>query len=112
MTAIAVSGPRVEFVDDILDIAAGGGINYWAEIVEHTSGRLVVRDRFEGDTGEVTLATVAGTIGDLHNGDVRITPALQATIVAAWKAASASNIDAEAADALVQLSVFGTIQYG
>ncbi|MDN5757930.1 MAG: hypothetical protein L0H59_05270 [Tomitella sp.] len=103
---------RTEFIDDICDIAAGGGINYWATVTDRTPGSMTVRDRFEGDTAQINLATIAETITDLRNQTVHVNTELRDTILGAWEANSAAGIDAEIADVLVQLGEFGTITYG
>lgn len=88
------------------------GVHARADIVAHETGELTVRDRTESDTAQITLATIAEAITDLRDETVRINTDVRATILAAWEANSAVDIDAETADVLVQLSGFGTITYG
>lgn len=103
---------RAEFVGDVLDIAAGGGINYWANVEDHTTTGLRLRSKDDGETITANLATVATAIAALNDGCTPVRSEIRDLILAAWRNSDATNIDAEIADVIIQIGGFGAIVYG
>lgn len=102
---------------DILTTAVEGGIGYWAALDNHLrdpDGSWVCitvvpseeDDEFERKT--IDYLDLKKVTRDVANGQYN----LREDIVQAVKSGDPGNIDAEAADCLVQIACFGEVVYG
>lgn len=106
-------------IDDIMVAALEGGINYWcreAEVVEEKrcgdwgheqiarGGALILHDAESSDKWELTLEKFL-------NG-VKLYFELGCHVVVEDNAIDAGDIDANDADCIVQLALFGEVVYG
>lgn len=91
---------------DIIITAVEGGINYWAEILAYTSadgrGSVTLADE-DGDVYTVT----AGQATEAARKVVELYPNTQGADYI-----RVNDIDAEAADMIVQVACYGEIVYG
>lgn len=71
---------------------------------------LVSKDPAQG--GTLDLQGVADAIERIVSGEVEVPPAIREIILAAVEDGDASDIDAEAADCIVQVGLFDEIVYG
>lgn len=114
-----------EFVHDVFVTACEGGINYWAEVdqyhwsdgdrnpdlfgffaVIHDAEDLATKFRVDASVIAAGLQRVsAGPVEHLGEG-------LRANIVQATIAGDAGEIDADDADTIVQVGLFGKVIYG
>lgn len=127
------SGTR-EFLSDIMTTAIAGGINYWASILSYdeSAATVVLADTEEGATPEALLILDIDVLAqgikvvleahppfydpnDTHSQcqDVPFLSAYWASVMrSAVLALDAGEIDADAADVIVQAALFGEIRYG
>lgn len=115
---------RAQFLADVIIAAVEGGTGYWAAVSAYrwtdgpasTRATLVLLDDVTGEPGsetyEVTPNTIATGIGKLRTGLVTVNRDLLGLILAASAANDAGDIDADAADVIVQAALFGEIVYG
>lgn len=121
---MALVAPRKEFLSDILLTAIEGGINYWAwqharswdedyEILNAITISPMDEDGSEGTQVTVDHAkleeAIALIVGPQSEFEVRDDILQQ--IVLATRNNDAGEIDAEAADVIVQAACFGEIVY-
>ena len=91
------------YLDDIIDIAIEGGINYWAEEVivftpmSENNGKVFIMD-IEGDGHEITREELIKAIQTFIDNNPEID--------------TLEDPDAGVADAIVQIAVFGEVVYG
>jgi hypothetical protein len=112
-------------VQDIIDTAAYGGITYWA--IEPTQKDFAdapddavatIRDGEEGKVHHLTAEQVKKAYRKLLKNEPRIVgPMVHGYIVDSWKdrdedGIDCGHIDADAADVIVQVAIFGEIVYG
>lgn len=71
---------------------------------------LVSKDPMQG--GTLDLQGVADAIERIAQGEAEVPPAIREIILAAVEDGDASDIDAEAADCIVQIGLFDEIVYG
>lgn len=71
---------------------------------------LVSKDPAQG--GTLDLEGIADAIERIANQEVEIAPAIREIIIAAIEEDDASEVDAEAADCIVQIGLFDEIVYG
>lgn len=113
------SPERTDFLANIIVTAVEGGISYWATIEDYqweqdadhnmTMAMTRIRDDDTGQTYHVTLDVVElGLERCKEHSDAQMLKA----IVGIEATNDASNIDAEAADVIIQLATLGTIKYG
>lgn len=119
------------FLDDVRVIATEGGINYWSTTLQYThrepDGRTVVLPTdvdnpldaatrtvvVDGTTGLlVDRATVLRGLTALLDGTAPVGTYLLDMVRAGVRTNDAGEIDADAADVIVQAGLFGTIIYG
>ncbi|HYD95353.1 MAG TPA: hypothetical protein VEC01_08505 [Noviherbaspirillum sp.] len=93
-----------DYVDDDPGSNDGGRVSYTA------ASFLVSKDPTQG--GTLDLQGIADAIGRIAGGEVEVPPAIREIILAAVENDDASDIDAEAADCIVQIGLFDEIVYG
>lgn len=108
-----------EFLSDVLCIAMEGGIDYWAEVrkLERAAdiyAGLEVRDNEDHEApwhyvGRQALRSAINTI--IHDRGASVRSDIRRCVYSAWIELDASEIDAEAADVIVQFAAFGEIVY-
>jgi hypothetical protein len=128
---------RETFLADIVTTAVEGGMNYWAQTSGYRwyslslpdgggsadpspagGGNAYAKVHEFGDEPKVikvhdlTIETVAKGIGILKKPETEISPYLRRTLLGADTENDAGEVDAEGADVLVQLGLFGEIVYG
>ena len=101
------------FLRDVLVTATEGGINYWAD-VQRRSLKDITAAIVPIDETPLYLQDddLRAAIAKIFRGDVEINPEIWRDIVCAVAQEDASDIDAEGADAIVQIALFGEIVYG
>jgi hypothetical protein len=119
------SAEREQFLADVLVcIVEDGGYNSWRRIkagsyqydppAEAHASILCLGDGApeEYSEHEVTLDTIAAGIAKLQGGEIQINSELLGWILAASAKNDAGDIDAEAADCILQAALFGELVYG
>ena len=122
------SEERIEFLSDCVITAVEGGTGYWAEVRNYKWSRDEETGQMMGATVElrseiprtsdpepwfmVNLETIERGIIRLKDKNFKINPNLLGLILAAERNDDASDIDAEAADCIVQAALFGELVYG
>lgn len=121
-----------QFLADVLTTAVEGGITYWATLAQVYRAKdgdplplddlsVYGVDVHEEDDGghvhrAVTLDTVHTGIHRIVSGSVEIAPSLRHVIAGAvlgyGEGPDAGDIDADAADVIVQAGLFGEVVYG
>jgi hypothetical protein len=138
----ARSAERAEFLSDIIVAAVEGGTGYWAQVSQYqvasyspvkadarvivgtmhppigTDTRAVLHPLKDDDSGYeregqvVDIEKVATSVVKFNRGEVKVNLGLARVI---WEASSendAGMIDAEAADVIVQVALFGEVVFG
>ena len=112
---------QTDFLASILVTAVEGGINYWAETRSYnfvekdrnfTAAFAEVRELPTGNWRPLTLDVVAEGVRLIKLGGVRVNRSILYGVLAGALEYDASEIDAEAADVIVQAGLFGQIVYG
>lgn len=101
-----------EFLDDVIQAALAGGIQYWASIMGRSGKVYAIRD--DDDEGKRMLLTheaVARGITKALSKDFRLNDSIRTAIYRGASQSDAGDIDAEAADVIVQAAMFGEIVY-
>lgn len=119
------SPEREQFLADVLvSIVEDGGYNGWRRVrrdtyhyepaAEARVSLLCIGDGREEEFSEheVTIETVAAGIAKLQSGNIRINSELLGWILAGAAKNDAGDIDAEAADCILQAALFGELVYG
>lgn len=104
----------LDFLRDVLITATEGGIGYWARVTRRnirTIEAVIIGD-FTGEELRLQDDDLQAAIRKVCRGEVEIRRDLWRDIVCAVGDDDASEIDAEAADAIVQIALFGEIVYG
>lgn len=112
-----------EFMNCVKTVAVEGGINYWALIrkIQRTADLDVTEFEVcdnEEDSGEdvnwlpVTDETIVEGISSIINGAVEINEQIVQYILQAIRENDCGHIDADAADCIVQVGLFGEIVFG
>lgn len=115
----ARSDERATFLADIIIAAVEGGTGYWASVSaykwtdgpEVTTATLHPEDE-PGAAHVVTLDVIAHGFAAIRENDRICSAGLRALIVAADRSNDAGDVDADAADAIVQAALFGELVYG
>lgn len=100
-----------EFLDDVIEAALAGGIQYWASIMGRSGKVYAIRDDDEGKRMLLTHEAVARGITKALSKDFCLNDTIRATIYRGASQSDAGDIDAEAADVIVQAAMFGGIVY-
>lgn len=138
----ARSAERAEFLSDIIVAAVEGGTGYWAQVSQYqvasyspvkadarpivgtmrppigTDTRAVLHPLKDDDSGYeregkvVDLDVVAKGVGLVTRRKVTLNLALKAAIHEASIENNAGYIDADAADVIVQLGLYGQVVFG
>lgn len=118
---------RQEFLRDIAITAVEGGIGYWASFVKYkwfeTESidnllpfpviRIVpAEDPDDFDECDITAATISWGLALAGVREIDLRDEYRGTILTATVMNDASNIDADIADCIVQLGLFGEIVFG
>ena len=104
--------------DQFLDLVdtAGYAIGYWAsqaEVLEDPSGDVKYIVREAGNHRcTVTPAMIEQAMVDVYMGNVDIRKDIKDSVTSAIMEEEYGEIDGEAADALMQIALFGAIVYG
>lgn len=101
-----------EFIDDVITTACEGGINYWANSLSRTLNHIRIVESEDARTHNLTVRTLVNAMHVIINGMVRINSATRAEITEGVFNNDAGMIDAQGADAIVQVAVFGELVYG
>jgi hypothetical protein len=121
-----IQAKRNQFFADIITTAIEGGIGYWSVTLQYQyNGKPCVGELVEGVD---TCATISPEDSNIIYGididlidkgidailgeRVSISVATQEAIERAWAELDAGEIDADAADAIVQVGLFGKLVYG
>jgi hypothetical protein len=124
VSALDAVGARDEFLRDIAITAVEGGIGYWARIRRYRWGtldnmlpfpevRIVPAEAPVYFTEcDITRETIEKGLAKLNDPAVLIGANLRGTLLAAAAELDAGNIDADGADAIVQLGLFGELVFG
>lgn len=112
------SREREQFLADVITGAVEGGTGYWAQVSgyhwsddEPATTRVTLHDMDDGKVYPVTIDTVEQGIERIKDPAFEI-GSLRGVILAADVTLDAGEIDADAADAIVQAGVLGEIVYG
>jgi len=112
---------RASFLSDVASIAVQGGINYWADFAEEDVDypwpqdiHFKVRDAMDSKTEfqAVTDETVENGINAMKNPEFSVRDDIRRSILFADVMHDAGEIDAEAADVIIQAGLFGEIVFG
>ena len=112
---------REHFIEDIAETALYGGIGYWAvaEQVGEYGARYRCRiSEFDESTGKPEgksdnlLLAIQRGIEKARDPEVQVNPQIRSSIVTSDIANDGGGIDADCADVVVQLGMFGRIVYG
>lgn len=109
---------RQQFLNDVLITAVEGGINYWAEVSDYDHGDDVrvasvrILDLEDGREYRLTAKMLANPIMQIINGPVQVRDDIRIAIFDGERLLDAAEIDAECADVIVQVALFGRIVYG
>lgn len=109
---------RAQFLRDVLTTAVEGGINYWAQVGDYApdEGTVTVYESEEDDKPHaVTIETIAKGIGVAR--EKGLASLSGPDYVAQFWLADRTNsergdYDADIADSILQLGLFGQITYG
>lgn len=109
-----------EFLADVLITAVEGGINYWVDVIEdyvwQENGQMISHPRASIKPIDEERLRPLGTgqikigIHRILNSDL-VNPQIKSQIFRAVSEAFAGDIDATAADAIVQVALFDDIVY-
>lgn len=117
---MAVVAPRNEFISDILETALFGAIQYWATVVKVARNEqdqiigIALTDHVEEGQQilKVTQVSINQAIKKVIDPEFEVREDIQDAIARASRRNDAGDIDAEAADVLVQAALFNEIVYG
>jgi hypothetical protein len=105
--------------DQFLDLVdtAGYAIGYWADRAEVHWGnasdpKYTVWEEAGGGRRDITPAMIEQAMVDVYMGNVGISKGIKDSVTSAIMEEEYGDIDGEAADALVQIALFGCIVYG
>ena len=126
---------RHDFLWGVFVTALEGGINYWARVWEYRPGYDIdptpkewsdyldfnaliqcdtIDPRCPDDEGQyrVTIEVIEKGIKALKSGEAKVNSTILGWIVEGDNENDAGNIDADAADCIVQAGLFGEVVYG
>lgn len=108
----------VTFLQDVFVTALEGGIGYWSQATLYRPGEdgdsRFKAEVVDEDDAELVIdaSTILEGLSRSLDSRARINSRLQADIRSALDEQCAGNIDADAADVIVQFGLFGEIVYG
>ena len=112
------SPEREQFLADIITCAVEGG-GVWARFsgyrwdgIPSAECRATLHDMEDGESYPLTIDAVARGIGLIVRGDVGVNRTLRGAILYADRENDAGEIDADAADVIVQAGLLGDVVYG
>jgi hypothetical protein len=104
-----------QLLKDIVITAVEGGINYWAAVANYDpdEGRVLVYDQEEddGEEHQVDLDTIRTAIAAVKS-NPQIAPRFIGQVNQMLDADPELDFDADTADALLQIGLFGEVVYG
>jgi len=106
---------RQMFLSDIIITAVeGGAVDYWADVSHYNSSDFNASFllTWEGGAKVVTTNEIARGINKIIKGECQVSDSIKGWIVEDNKENDASNIDALAADCIIQAAVLGELVYG
>ena len=114
---------REEFLDDVIVTAIEGGIGYWSvchsyKWQDQPEVTAVIQewdeweDKAIGDKITVDRALIRKGIKQVLSGEADVHKSMVKLIAAANATNDGGDIDADAADVIVQAAIFGTLTYG
>jgi hypothetical protein len=117
---ITRSPERVSFLGDVIVTATEGGTGYWAYASDYhwededPSKNTVTLTAMDDPATErvVTIETIAHGLAKLRKGEGQVNSRIRAEILEADRANDAGDIDADGADVIVQIALFGELVYG
>lgn len=108
-----------QFAADVICTAVEGGINYWAVVLKWDGeGSALVEDHDKKTGPEVAWPVTINKdliqkgIDLLSEGKITLNTDTLGSILVGATMDDAGDVDAEAADAIVQAAIFGDIVYG
>lgn len=123
MAKISTRNITAENVDDIMGTAAYGGITYWATDPPEAAlealpeGHHLIQEDEDGTRYHLTPAMIRRAIVEVAEGK-HTNPTIAGYVRSAFEGWTAEDgidcgeIDADAADAIVQVACFGEVIYG
>jgi hypothetical protein len=114
---------REEFLDDVIVTAIEGGIGYWSvchsyKWKDQPAVTAVIQewdeweDKAIGDKITVDRALIRKGIKQVLSGEADVAASMVKIIAGANATNDGGDIDADAADVIVQAAIFGTLTYG
>jgi hypothetical protein len=113
---------REQFLSDVVTIALEGGINYWADYRNYRNYQwgegptsVEIKDMECGMPSpwrNISHASIERGIKAIASGKVRFSAEIMGWILAGSALDDAGEIDATAADCIIQAAMFGEIVYG
>lgn len=117
---------------DVLTIAVEGGIAYWVneeihdkrikgvkigrnkelDVLSITFAQIDKMDKQPAADFILTRGLIREAMNKIHRGEVAINPDIRDWVATALRDNDASGIDADAADAIVQIAIYGEIVFG
>ena len=122
-----MSEERTDFLSNVLVTAVEGGINYWADVKNYQWNETTDRRRLTTASAEVkeltpndllpdwtplTLDTIRQGIKNVKANSFIVSPTVLGWILTGDRNNDAGEIDAVAADCIVQAALFGKLVYG
>ena len=115
--------PREEFLDDVIVTAIEGGIGYWSvchsyKWKDQSEVTAVIQEFDEwknepvGDKIKLDRKMVRRGIREILSGDTNCGDYLIKMVAAANATNDGCDIDADGADAIIQVACFGNLVYG
>jgi hypothetical protein len=109
---------RKEFLEDILVTAIEGGIGYWSRTKFYKPSECKAIIKEVGDDGSsiaeftITEDVILKSLNKIINRETEMYDEFVKTVLYADKYNDASEIDAEIADVIIQIGLFGEVVYG
>lgn len=112
---------REQFLDDVVTTALEGGIGYWSVCSAYEWDGVPARAQIQemdydgepdGPLMEVDRALIRKGIKEILAGESNVNATTVAYVQEANKYNDAGDVDADVADAIVQVGLFGNLVYG
>lgn len=111
---------RDEFLRDVMDIALSGGIDYWCAVLSQVVS--IVRDPSDAfakvkpwddpEVYRIDIEVIQRGLDAIVSGSAEVNREIAAAIIEAQVNLDSTDIDADAADCIVQVGLFGEVVYG